>query len=167
MKRNPRKMRWTGAYRRTHGKELTVDKTFEFERKQNRPVKYDRDLYLKTIKAMKRIQQIRLRRERMHYRKRIHDAKVKLNEFIAKVSLLSSPQLKQGLSFRSINFFLETRKGTTKGTSPRPSNTIKNESSARPINSKGNNTENRRRKASKKRGEGKDERKTSKKRRRR
>lgn len=82
MKKNPRKVRWTGAFRRTHGKELLVDSTFEFERKQNRPVRYDRNLYLATIKAMKRIQQIRLRRERMFYRKRIHDEKEKLNRRI-------------------------------------------------------------------------------------
>ncbi|KAH7824597.1 putative large subunit ribosomal protein L24e [Monocercomonoides exilis] len=82
MKKNPRKVRWTGSFRRTHGKELTVDKTFDFERKQNRPVRYDRNLYMATIKAMKRIQQIRLRRERMYYKQRIHAAKVKLNESI-------------------------------------------------------------------------------------
>ena len=82
MKKNPRKVRWTGAFRRTHGKELTVDSTFDFERKQNRPVRYDRNLYLATIKAMKRIAQIRFRRERMHYRKRIHDEKEKLNRRI-------------------------------------------------------------------------------------
>ena len=84
MKKNPRKVRWTGAFRRTHGKELLVDSTFDFERKQNRPVRYDRNLYLATIKAMKRIAQIRYRRERMFYRKRIHDAKEKLNYRIAK-----------------------------------------------------------------------------------
>lgn len=85
MKKNPRKVRWTGAFRRTHGKELLVDSTFDFERKQNRPIRYDRNLYLATIKAMKRIQEIRLRRERLHYKKRIYAAKAKLNYQIAKV----------------------------------------------------------------------------------
>ena len=61
-----------------------MDSTFDFERKQNRPVRYDRNLYLATIKAMKRIAQIRLRRERTFYRKRIHDEKEKLNYRIAK-----------------------------------------------------------------------------------
>jgi hypothetical protein len=88
MKKNPRKVRWTGAFRRTHGKDLTVDTTFDFERKQNRPVRYDRNLYISTIRAMKRIQQIRLRRERLHYRQRIHAAKVKLTEAIEKVLFL-------------------------------------------------------------------------------
>ncbi|KAK2956683.1 putative Ribosome biogenesis protein RLP24 [Blattamonas nauphoetae] len=71
MKKNPKKVRWTGAFRRSHGKELLHDSTFDFERKQNRPVRYDRELYAKTINAMKRIQEIRLRRERLHYKQRI------------------------------------------------------------------------------------------------
>ncbi|KAH0721013.1 hypothetical protein KY290_006296 [Solanum tuberosum] len=37
MKRNPRKVKWTKAYRRLHGKDMTQDSTFEFERKCNRP----------------------------------------------------------------------------------------------------------------------------------
>ncbi|GJV42502.1 probable ribosome biogenesis protein RLP24 [Tanacetum coccineum] len=37
MKRNPRKKRWTKAYRRLHDKDMTQDGTFEFERKRNRP----------------------------------------------------------------------------------------------------------------------------------
>ncbi|GMP65928.1 hypothetical protein CsSME_00026507 [Camellia sinensis var. sinensis] len=37
MKRNPRKVKWTKAYRRLHGKDMTQDSTFEFERKRNRP----------------------------------------------------------------------------------------------------------------------------------
>ncbi|GKE11369.1 probable ribosome biogenesis protein RLP24 [Tanacetum coccineum] len=37
MKRNPRKERWTKAYRRLHDKDMTQDGTFEFERKRNRP----------------------------------------------------------------------------------------------------------------------------------
>nr|GEZ44520.1 probable ribosome biogenesis protein RLP24 [Tanacetum cinerariifolium] len=39
MKRNPRKERWTKAYRRLHYKDMTQgqDGTFEFEWKRNRP----------------------------------------------------------------------------------------------------------------------------------
>lgn len=36
MKRNPRKVRWTKAYRKLAGKELAEDATFEMERRRNR-----------------------------------------------------------------------------------------------------------------------------------
>ena len=77
MKRNPRKFKWTQAYRMTTGREMTVDKTLDFEMKRNRPVKYNRDLYAKTIIAMKRIEQIQQRRKLTHYIERIREAKQK------------------------------------------------------------------------------------------
>jgi large subunit ribosomal protein L24e len=55
------------------------------ERKQNRPVRYDRELYLKTIRAMKRIQEIRLRREKSFYKQRINKARIQLQERINNV----------------------------------------------------------------------------------
>ncbi|NWI32878.1 RLP24 protein, partial [Sula dactylatra] len=48
-KRNPRKMRWTKAFRKASGKELTVDNSFEFEKRRNEPVKYQRELWNKTV----------------------------------------------------------------------------------------------------------------------
>jgi large subunit ribosomal protein L24e len=48
MKRNPRKVKWTKAYRKLAGKELAEDATFEMERRRNRPEKYDRELVHKT-----------------------------------------------------------------------------------------------------------------------
>jgi large subunit ribosomal protein L24e len=64
---NPRKVRWTKAYRRTKGKELAMDTTFEFEKQKNVPVKYDRELYQATIKAMKRIKEIQEARKKSFY----------------------------------------------------------------------------------------------------
>merc|ERR1711918_68087 len=75
MKRNPRKTRWTKAYRRANGKEMETDKTFAFERKRNRPVKYDRNLMASTIKAMKRVQEIKERREAVFYKNRMKGKK--------------------------------------------------------------------------------------------
>ena len=52
MKRNPRKVRWTKAFRKAAGKEMTVDATLEFEKRRNVPVRYDRDLVTATLGAM-------------------------------------------------------------------------------------------------------------------
>ena len=43
------------------------DSTFEFEKRRNRPVKYDRDLMGTTLRAMKRVSQIRAAREKRFY----------------------------------------------------------------------------------------------------
>lgn len=71
MKRNPRKLKWTKAYRRNAGKEMTVDSTLQFAMRRNEPIRYDRDLVNKTMAAMKRISEIRARRERVFYKKRM------------------------------------------------------------------------------------------------
>ena len=47
-KRNPRKVKWTKAFRKARGKELTVDPAFEFEKRRHVPVKYDRQLWNNT-----------------------------------------------------------------------------------------------------------------------
>lgn len=42
MKRNPRRVKHTMAYRAAHGKVLLNDPAFLIERKRNRPVRYKR-----------------------------------------------------------------------------------------------------------------------------
>ncbi|GAP87745.1 putative ribosome biogenesis protein RLP24 [Rosellinia necatrix] len=71
MKRNPRKLGWTKAYRKAAGKEMTVDSTLQFAQRRNVPVRYDRTLWEKTMQAMARIQEIRQKRERVHYKRRM------------------------------------------------------------------------------------------------
>jgi large subunit ribosomal protein L24e len=71
MKRNPRKVRWTKAFRKAAGKEMTIDSTFEFEKRRNVPVRYDRNLMATTVKAMKRVKEIRAKRERAFYKNRM------------------------------------------------------------------------------------------------
>ncbi|KAL1871402.1 ATPase-activating ribosome biosynthesis protein [Diaporthe australafricana] len=71
MKRNPRKLKWTKAFRKAAGKEMTVDSTLVFGARRNVPVKYDRELVQKTLKAMDRIGEVRRRRERVFYKQRM------------------------------------------------------------------------------------------------
>ncbi|KAI0143539.1 ribosomal protein L24e-domain-containing protein [Xylariaceae sp. FL1272] len=71
MKRNPRKLGWTKAYRKAAGKEMTVDSTLQFAQRRNVPVRYNRELWEKTMQAMSRIQEIRQKRERVHYKRRM------------------------------------------------------------------------------------------------
>jgi large subunit ribosomal protein L24e len=71
MKRNPRKLKWTKAYRKNAGKEMVVDSTLQFAARRNVPIRYDRELFAKTLKAMERISEIRTRRERIFYKKRM------------------------------------------------------------------------------------------------
>ncbi len=70
MKRNPRKVKWTKAYRMLHGKELQADAAFDFERRRNRPVKYNRDVTRATLEAMKSLESIRARRGERFYTNR-------------------------------------------------------------------------------------------------
>jgi len=65
-KKNPRKTRWTKAFRKSHGKELTLDPAFEFEKKRDAPPKYSRELWQQTQAALKRIEGIKTRRQ-AHY----------------------------------------------------------------------------------------------------
>ena len=75
LKRNPRKVKWTKAFRRANGKDIRVDSTFEFEKIRNRPVKYNRDLMAATLKAMKRVSEIQSIREKRFHEKRMALAK--------------------------------------------------------------------------------------------
>lgn len=50
---------------------MTVDTTLQFAARRNVPVRYNRDLMQKTLHAMERVSEIRNRRERAFYRKRM------------------------------------------------------------------------------------------------
>lgn len=89
-KLNPRKLKWTKAFRRAAGKEMSVDTTFDFERLRHRPVKYDRELMKKTVKGMERVQQIKEARE-----KRFWDKRMEANPQLQKARDLA--EVKQGL----------------------------------------------------------------------
>lgn len=74
-RRNPRKLRWTKAFRKAAGKELVVDSTLTFAARRNVPVRYNRELVTTTLKAMSRIEEIRQKRERAFYKNRMRGNK--------------------------------------------------------------------------------------------
>ncbi len=78
LKRNPRKVRWTKAFRRASGKDMVRDTTFEMEKRRNRPVRYDRELVNNTVHAVRRINKIRSDREKRHYVNRMREAVKKI-----------------------------------------------------------------------------------------
>lgn len=74
-RRNPRKLRWTKAFRKAAGKELIVDSTLTFASRRNIPVRYNRDLVATTLTAMARVEEIRQKRERAFYKNRMRGNK--------------------------------------------------------------------------------------------
>src|SRR5271169_389727 len=77
LKRNPRKLKWTKAFRKSAGKEMVVDSTLTFAARRNIPIRYNRDLVATTLKAMQRVGEIRQKRERVFYKKRMEGNKEK------------------------------------------------------------------------------------------
>ncbi|XP_026420544.1 probable ribosome biogenesis protein RLP24 [Papaver somniferum] len=57
---------------------MTKDSTFEFERKRNRPERYDRIRIQKTLEVMKEIVNIRQAREIAHHKQRMKGNKSKM-----------------------------------------------------------------------------------------
>lgn len=55
---------------------MKVDSTFDFEKRRNRVVKYDRDLMATTLKVMKRVEEIKAKREQRYYDKRMKVKKI-------------------------------------------------------------------------------------------
>lgn len=94
MKRNPRKLKWTKAYRKLHGKELAQDATFELERKRNRPERYDRNVVENTVKAIKKIDEVRVKREAKFWESRMKvkkERKADVVELEKNIHLVKAP----------------------------------------------------------------------------
>ena len=81
-KKNPRKVRWTKAFRKTHGKELVVDPVLAFESQKDEAVRYNRDLWVDTIQTMDKLDKIRTRREEKFWQERMKKAEVHANDQI-------------------------------------------------------------------------------------
>jgi len=98
-KKNPRKLKWTKAYRVAHGKEMTNDSVLEFEQKRNVPTRYNRDLMVKTLQAMKRVDEIKAARQERFFNARMEKAKGTkrssvVNELMQHVDMISNPKTK-------------------------------------------------------------------------
>ncbi len=107
MKRQPRKTKWTKAFRRSAGKEMTTDSTFNFERRRNRPVKYDRNVMHMVLRSMKRVQDIKERREREFYKKRVSKGRkveraTKLQELKDGVDILRRVSNRQAIKTKKL-----------------------------------------------------------------
>ncbi|KAL6713415.1 ATPase-activating ribosome biosynthesis protein [Lecanora helva] len=76
-KRNPRKLKWTKAFRKAAGKEMLVDQSLTFAARRNIPIRYNREHVATTLKAMQRISEIRAKRERVFYKNRMAGNKQK------------------------------------------------------------------------------------------
>lgn len=83
-KHNPRKLAWTKAARKLNNKELSKDTIFQFERKVNEPQIYNRNVYINTIQAMKKIADIRKKREDRFWLNRMKLARVQKIEDVNK-----------------------------------------------------------------------------------
>jgi large subunit ribosomal protein L24e len=53
------------------------DKTLEFENRKEEPIRYNRDLMVTTIKAIKRIEEIKETRQKDHWKERMRIARLK------------------------------------------------------------------------------------------
>jgi len=95
-KKNPRKAKWTKAFRKSAGKELAVDPSFEFEKRRNVPVKYNRELWTQTVEAMKRVEEIKGKRQAHFLAKRQKVARAQerakdRKEVARDIALIKSP----------------------------------------------------------------------------
>ena len=50
---------------------MTVDTTFEFEKRRNRPIRYNRETMSQTLNAMKRVSEIQHKRQDLFFKMRM------------------------------------------------------------------------------------------------
>ena len=92
-------MKWTKAHRKLHGKELMYDKTLEFEKRKEEPIRYDRHLYIKTIAAMQRVEDIKKQRDSLFWKNRMKmckesNKKAIENELKKHVNIIENKEVK-------------------------------------------------------------------------
>jgi large subunit ribosomal protein L24e len=99
-KRNPRRIRWTKAYRKTHGKELTTDPVYEFEKSRDTAVRYNRDVWVDTIQGMEQLDKIREDKETKFWEHRMkkadhHKKEMIKSNLIRNETLIADPEIRE------------------------------------------------------------------------
>jgi len=99
-KRNPRRVRWTKAYRKTHGKELTADPVYEFEKSKDTAIRYDRNVWVNTVQAMERLDKVRSDREGRFWEERMknaehHKKEMMKSNLIRNEVLIADPEIRE------------------------------------------------------------------------
>ena len=105
IKRNPMKVKWTKAFRHSMGKEMTVDALFDFENRRNTPVRYNRDLMVKTVGSMKNIGEIKEARQKRFWEtrvKRMQDLheEAELKEQVRTIHLVKDQHIKEAITLK-------------------------------------------------------------------
>ncbi|EDW80936.1 probable ribosome biogenesis protein RLP24 [Drosophila tropicalis] len=95
-KKNPRKVGWTKAHRKAAGKELAIDPSFEFEKRRNVPIKYSRETWQKALVAIKKVTEIKERREKHFVMERLRkgrqiEIQMDVKDVQRNMSLIRSP----------------------------------------------------------------------------
>jgi len=65
---------------------MVIDSTIDFEKRRNVPVRYDRDLMQTTLHAMKRVAEVKKRRENAFWKNRMATSREKLKAHRKKLS---------------------------------------------------------------------------------
>ncbi|KAH8327113.1 hypothetical protein KR074_003042 [Drosophila pseudoananassae] len=95
-KKNPRKVGWTKAHRKAAGKELAIDPSFEFEKRRNVPIKYSRETWQKALEAIKKVTEIKERRQNHFVMERLRkgrqiEIQMDVKDVQRNMSLIRSP----------------------------------------------------------------------------
>jgi len=83
---------------------MTIDSTIDFEKRRNVPVRYDRELIQTTVKAIKRVGEIKARRERAFFKHRMAASREKQRAHRKKTleAIKSSVKLHEPISIESL-----------------------------------------------------------------
>ncbi|KII63719.1 putative ribosome biogenesis protein RLP24 [Thelohanellus kitauei] len=97
---NPRRTPWAKAFRKSRGKELSIDPIFDFEQRRNVPIKYNRVIWTETVKAIQKVEEVANKRKELYLLKRFDAQREKITEnnereVIKNATLINKQDVKQ------------------------------------------------------------------------